>query len=77
MPEVSDRVIVNRNSYTGETVSSYLSDDIWPYELGLGYAENYECDMLSGKLRCRLSGYELDKETTVVCDPYEHTDFNV
>ena len=25
----------------------------------------------------RLDGYELDKEQTIVCDPYEHTDFNV
>lgn len=24
-----------------------------------------------------LSGYRLDQETTVVCDPYEHTDFNI
>ena len=26
-------------------------------------------------MRCILSGYEVDKEHTVVCDPYEHTKF--
>jgi len=28
-------------------------------------------------MRCQLSGYEIGKETTVICDPYEHIDFKI
>ena len=62
---------------SGEKISVDVNQGTWPYDLGLGYNENYFCEMLSGKLRARLDGYELDKEQTIVCDPYEHTDFNV
>lgn len=55
----------------------YLSSFTWPYELGLGMKQFYKCDMLSGKFQVLLSGYELDKEQTVVCNPYEHVDFFV
>lgn len=51
--------------------------EVFPYRLGLGYNENYRCGILSGKLSVELSSYELDKETTVMCHPYEHTDFKV
>lgn len=61
----------------GSTISGYLSDDIWPYNLGLGYAETYKCGILEGKMRCLLSGYTLNTEHTVICDPYEHTDFKI
>ena len=36
--------------------------------------------MLSGKFQAILTGYDpenLDQEYTMVCDPYEHVDFNV
>lgn len=36
--------------------------------------------MLSGKFQAVLTGYDpenLDQEYTIVCDPYEHVDFNV
>lgn len=61
----------------GSIISGYLSNDIWPYNLGLGYAETYKCGILNGKMRCILSGYELNKEQTVICEPYEHTDFKI
>lgn len=70
----------NITSYTaddGSIVSGYVSCDAWPYELGLGYAETYRCGVLEGRMRCILSGYELGKEQTVVCDPYEHADFRI
>lgn len=55
----------------------YLSSYQFPYELGLGYAAQYSCEMLSGLFRAVIPGYEFDKEQTIVCQPYEHTDFFV
>lgn len=57
-----------------------LSSYEFPYELGLGWNQFYKCDMLSGKFQAILTGYDpenLDQEYTMVCDPYEHVDFNV
>lgn len=64
--------------YGGEKV--WLSSYEFPYELGLGWNQFYKCDMLSGKFQAILTGYDpenLDQEYTMVCDPYEHVDFNV
>ena len=64
--------------HDGEKV--YLSSYEFPYELGLGWNQFYKCDMLSGKFQAILTGYDpdnLDQEYTMVCDPYEHVDFNV
>ena len=55
----------------------FLSSNIFPYELGLGYKENYFAENLSGKLYVAIEGYEVGKECTIACHPYEHTDFNV
>lgn len=49
----------------------------FPYSLGLGYNEMYECGILTGKLSIEIDEYEYDKEYTIVCNPYEHTDFKV
>lgn len=54
-------------------VRMYLSSHTFPYELGLGAKEWYKCDMLSGKFQAVLSGYELDQEQTIICNPYEHS----
>ncbi len=62
---------------TGLPIKHYLSSDVFPYELGLGYKENYYADQLSGKLQVNIDSYEVDKEQTIICNPYEHTDFNV
>ena len=62
---------------TGKPVKHYLSSNIFPYQLGLGYQENYYAENLSGKLFVEISGYVLGEKTTIVCHPYEHTDFNV
>lgn len=32
---------------------------------------------MSGMLSCEIKSYELGKEQTVACDPYEHTEFFV
>lgn len=64
--------------HDGERV--YLSSHVFPYELGLGWNQFYKCNMLSGKFQAILTGYDpedLDREYTIVCDPYEHVDFNV
>lgn len=64
--------------HDGERI--YLSSYEFPYELGLGWNQFYKCDMLSGKFQAILTGYDpenLDQEYTMVCDPYEHVDFNV
>ena len=56
--------------------SSSLS--VFPYELGVdGAGTTYTCNMLSGKFRALIWPYEYGKEYTIICDPYEHTDFNV
>lgn len=61
----------------GVPVKHYLSSNIFPYELGLGYKENYFAENLSGKLYVAIEGYEVEKEQTIACHPYEHTDFNI
>lgn len=55
----------------------YLSANVFPYELGLGYKENYFAENLSGKLYVAIDDYKIGVERTVACHPYEHTDFNV
>lgn len=54
-----------------------INANVFPYNLGLGYKENYECGILKGKLSVHIDGYEYGIEQTVVCNPYEHTDFKV
>jgi hypothetical protein len=55
----------------------YLSDDIFPYCIGLGVPQYYESDILSGKFLAKLEPYEIGKEYTVMCKPYEHTDVSI
>lgn len=50
-----------------------LSDQLFPYHLGLGYKENFNCEIMTGKLSIDIEPYELDKEYTVLCHPYEHS----
>lgn len=59
--------------------SSYsLSSYDFPYEIGIGGVQPmYTCGILSGRFRALIPPYEYGKEHTVVCDPYEHTQFNV
>lgn len=64
--------------HNGERI--WLSAHQFPYELGFGKNQFYQCGMLSGKFQAILPGYDpedLDKEFTILCDPYEHTQFNV
>ena len=61
----------------GQTKRSYLSDDIFPYGIGYGVPTKYESDILSGRFAAKLDPYELDKEYTVMCHPYEHGDVNL
>lgn len=62
---------------SGQTISGYVSADTWPYRLGLGRAETFRCGVCEGRIQCVLSGYELGKEVTVMCNPYEHVDFRL
>ena len=62
---------------TGEKTRYYLSDDVFPYDLGKGHEEGFRCGVLSGKLSIEIGPYEIGKEYEVVCHPYEHTDFLV
>ena len=55
--------------------SAYVSASMFPYNIGLGYAEDFRCGILSGKLSAMIDGYIVGEEHTVVCDPYVHTDF--
>jgi hypothetical protein len=55
-----------------------LSAHEFPYELGVfGNSPIYTCENLSGYFRAIIHSYEYDKEYTILCDPYEHTQFNV
>ena len=77
LPPFNSDVTSYFDPVTGKTVSGYVSSDTWPYEIGLGRAETFKCGVCEGAMRCVLSGYELGKEVTVICDPYEHVDFKV
>ena len=56
----------------------HLSASEFPYELGFESAQpTYSCGILSGKYRALIQPYEYGKVYTIVCDPYEHTSFNV
>ena len=35
-----------------------INANVFPYNLGLGYKENYECGILKGKLSVHIDGYE-------------------
>lgn len=62
-------------------IDSATSVNQFPYELKLnGDQQFYRCSMLSGRFQAIISGYDpndLEKEYEIVCDPYEHTQFNV
>lgn len=78
VPDCNSDVTVIHDPYTGEVAASaYVSADVFPYQLGLGYAERFTCELLSGKLSVEIPEYEYDKDYQIVCDPYEHTDFEV
>ncbi len=78
VPPCTDEITTFVDPETGETRgSAYVSASVFPYNIGLGYAEDFKCDMLSGKLSAMIDGYVLGEEHTIVCDPYVHTDFKV
>lgn len=62
-------------------IDGATSANQFPYELKLnGDQQFYKCSMLSGRFQAIISGYDpndLEKEYEIVCDPYEHTQFNV
>lgn len=55
----------------------YLSDDVFPYGIGYGFPEFYRSDILSGRFAVKIGPYEMDKEYTVRCTPYEHGDIDI
>lgn len=77
VPECVSDFIICGYEEDGSPKKQYLSSSVFPYELGLGYNEGYIAENLSGKLYVAIDGYEVGKETTVVCHPYEHTDFSI
>ena len=78
VPACTDEITTYIDPETGENLgSAYVSASVFPYNIGLGYAEDFKCEMLSGKLSAMINGYVVGEEHTVVCDPYVHTDFKV
>jgi hypothetical protein len=77
VPECTNEYDEFIDSVTGKIEKHYLSSNIFPYNLGFGYNEYYYAENLSGKLNVEINGYEIGKETTIICNPYEHTDFNI
>ena len=72
VPAIEDSYV----EYNG--TRQYLSSHIFPFEIGIGaVSPAYTCGILSGRFRALIQPYELGKECTIVCDPYEHTQFNV
>lgn len=69
----------------GNLVSTLVDDEefeerhaeSFPYALGLGYAESYECGILKGRLSAAIDGYAYGIPQTIVCDALSHTDFKV
>ena len=55
----------------------YLSDDIFPYGIGYNVPEFYECEILTGKFAVKINPYEIGKEYTVMCKPYEHNNISI
>jgi hypothetical protein len=55
----------------------YISNDIFPYGIGYNFPEFYESDILTGKFNVKIEPYELDKEYTVMCNPYEHGNIDI
>lgn len=52
--------------------------DEFPYQIEVsGMQPQYHCGILSGNFRALVFPYNLSDEYTIVCDPYEHTSFNV
>lgn len=77
VPSFNNSITSYIDPKTKNIISGYISSDIWPFELGLGRAETFKCGVCQGNIRCVLSGYELGKENTIICDPYEHIDFKI
>ena len=79
VPECIDDYVENDDilDENDQPIKFYLSANTFPYQLGLGYNENFYSENLSGKLFAEISGYEYDKEITLVCYPYEHVDFDI
>lgn len=59
------------------TERMYLSDDVFPYGIGYGAPATYKCDILEGRFAVKLEPYEIDKEYTVMCRPYQHSEVDV
>ena len=81
MPECHAEVKLMHDKASGHDVEVLVpterDEHVFPYRLGLGYKDTYECGILKGHLSVEIQPYEYDREYTVVCDPYEHTDFKV
>lgn len=56
-----DSSSISSSTIDGHTLSSAVSDDVWPYELGLGMAETYTCGILSGKCAVCFLGTRSEK----------------
>ena len=77
VPECGALSCISTDPMTGEDISVFLSSQLFPYKLGLNYKETYECGTLNGKLSVEIPCYELSAKYKAVCDPYEHTKFEV
>lgn len=79
VPDVVQDYVVFDNGNDDKTDDKYyLSSHEFPYEIGKGSNQPvYTCGILSGRIRALIQPYEYGKTYTIVCDPYEHTDFNV
>lgn len=75
VPDCTNEIRITQNNLTGKTISSYISADNFPYNLGLGYAETFKSDILEGRLSVELQSYQYDVEQTVVCHAYDFKDF--
>lgn len=64
-------------------VPALNDEDAFPYQVEVsGVQPQYHCGILSGNFRALIYPYELSNdissnEYTIVCDPYEHTSFNI
>lgn len=80
VPEIISDYVEYDSDYDGiisEDEIHYLSNEVFPFGIGYGVPEFYDADILSGKFAVQIGPYEVDKEYTVMCHPYEHGDLNI
>lgn len=77
VPECSKESIEYTDEDGNRRSFSPFSDNLFPYGIGYGIPEYFYSDVLSGRFACKIGEYEIGKEYTVMCDPYNESEAKV